>query len=145
VADSVALLSSVQVSVLSTLFAKELLGSPELPTLIQRNRQKLRNAYLETTRCLKRAGITYFPCNGAVFLFCRLAPNAKDKEDEMTVFQRYIEAGVMVAPGRAYHVSGNKRGWMRVSFALEYGELQRGLARIESVYQSLSKQTFRLK
>jgi aspartate/methionine/tyrosine aminotransferase len=137
VVDSIALVSSVHVSALSTLFAKELLGSPELPGLIKLNKEKLASAYIETTDFLKRVGIAYFPCNAAVFLFCKLAPDATTIEEEMTAFRQYVEAGVMVAPGRAYHVNTSQKGWMRISFAVDYEELQKGLMRIESVYRSL--------
>lgn len=137
VVNAIALISSVHVSALSTLCAKELLRSPALPELIQINKQKLRDAYIDTVRFLKCAGIEYFPCNAAVAVLCRLAPNATTTQDEMEAFHRYIEAGVMVAPGLAYHVTANQKGWMRVSFAVNAENRQKGLARIESVYQTL--------
>jgi aspartate/methionine/tyrosine aminotransferase len=137
VVDSVALTSSVHVSVLSTLFAKELLGSPSLSVLVESNKEKLRDAYIATTTRLKRAGIEYFPCNAAVAVFCRLAPKATSVPEEMAAFHKYIEAGVMVAPGVAYHVNPSQKGWMRVSFAVSEEARENGLSRIESVYKSV--------
>jgi aspartate/methionine/tyrosine aminotransferase len=135
--DSVALTSSVHVSVLSSLFAKELLGSPTLPTLIESNKTKLRDAYIATTTRLKRAGIEYFPCNAAVAVFCRLAPKTMSVPEEMAAFHKYIEAGVVVAPGVAYHVNRSQKGWMRVSFAVNEEARDKGLSCIESVYKDL--------
>ena len=137
--DSIALTSSVHVSALSTLFAKELLGSPSLSNLIQTNKKRLGNAYTETIQFLTQAGIEYFPCNAAVFMFCKLAPKAKNTEEEMSAFHRYTKAGVRVAPGRAYHVSPHQRGWMRLSFAVDQAELRKGLKKIEIVYRSLNQ------
>lgn len=140
IADSIALISSVHVSTLSTLFAKELLSSPQLPAMIKSNKQKLQNAYIETTKFLQGANITYFPCNAAVFLFCRLAPGASTIGEEMAAFHAYTEAGVKVAPGIAYHVPSHQKGWMRLSFAVEPEQLRKGLARVASVYRTLQRQ-----
>lgn len=137
VVDSIALTSSVHVSVLSTLFAKELLGSSELSPLIQCNKKRLRDAYIEVTGFLKNAGIEYFPCKAAVTIFCRLAPNATSAQEEMAAFHKYTEAGVSVAPGLAYHVTPSQRGWMRISFAVSAEERKNGLSRVHSVYNSL--------
>lgn len=126
-------------SALSTVFAKGLLASAALPGLITTNKERLQAAYTVTTNFFKRAGIAYFPCNATVFLFCRLAPEATTVIDEMAAYKRYIEAGVRVVPGQAYHVNASQFGWMRLSFAVEQEELQRGLIRIRTVYQDLNQ------
>ena len=140
VADSVALVSSVHVSILSTLFAKELLGSGVLPSIIQTSKERLRDAYVETTTTLKRAGIVYLPSHAAVFLFCKLASNAATVEQEIAAFQKYMKAGVMVVPGPAYHANASQRGWMRLTFAVNPDSLRKGLKIIESVYRSLQQE-----
>jgi aspartate/methionine/tyrosine aminotransferase len=139
VVDSVALTSSCHVSVLSTLSAKELLGSSALPDVIQSNRKNLRNAYVVTTSRLNRAGIEYFPCNATVAVFCRLAPHATSVQEEMAAFHQYLEAGVMVTPGVAYHVTSSQNGWMRVSFAVSEVAREKGMSRIEAVYRRLEQ------
>ncbi len=71
-------------------------------------------------------------------MLAKLAPLAKSQIEEMAAFLQYIQAGVMVAPGWAYHINKSQRGWMRVSFAVNNESLQKGLKRIKLVYDKVS-------
>ena len=71
-------------------------------------------------------------------MLAKLAPLAKSQVEEMAAFRQYIQAGVMVAPGWAYHINESQRGWMRVSFAVSKESLQEGLKRIKLVYDRVS-------
>lgn len=49
----------------------------------------------------------------------KLAPRAQSLEDEAYAFRQYLQAGVLVAPGRTYHMPKGQKGWMRMSFAVD--------------------------
>ena len=95
-------------------------------------------AYLEVITFFKSSDIAYIPCNSAIFMLAKLAPLAKSQIEETAAFLQYIQAGVMVAPGWAYHINESQRGWMRVSFAVSSESLQKGLKRIKLVYDKVS-------
>ena len=136
--DAIALIASVHVSGLSTVASKAILGSPELSDLLELNSRRLAEACLNVTTFFKSSNIAYIPCNSAIFVLAKLAPLAKSQAEEMAVFLQYIQAGVMVAPGWAYHINANQRGWMRVSFAVGHESLREGLKRIKLVYDKVS-------
>ena len=132
-----ALITSVHVSTLSTIASKAILSSPGLPGLIELNAKRLVEAYINITTFFEGYDIAYIPCNSAGFVLARLAPRAKSQPEEMAAFQRYVQAGVLVAPGWAYHIHENQRGWMRVSFSVAPQSLQEGLERIKIVYDEM--------
>jgi aspartate/methionine/tyrosine aminotransferase len=133
----VGLVASVHVSALSTVFAKEVLASAQLPALLSLSANRLRVSYITLTTAFRAAGIEYFPCNTTVFLLARLAPHATSWEEEMMAFRAYMQAGVSLVPGKAYHMPEGQKGWMRVTFAVTADELVEGISRIEQVYRSL--------
>ena len=136
--DAIALIASVHVSTLSTVASKAILCSPGLSDLLELNSKRLAEAYLEVSTFFKSSDIAYIPCNSAIFMLAKLAPLAKSQMEEMATFRQYIQAGVMVAPGWAYHITDSQRGWMRVSFAVSHESLQKGLQRIKLVYDKVS-------
>jgi len=136
--DAIALIASVHVSTLSTVASKAILCSPGLPNLLELNSKRLAEAYLDVITFFKSSDIAYIPCNSAIFMLAKLAPLAKSQIEEMAAFLQYIQAGVMVAPGWAYHINKSQRGWMRVSFAVNNESLQKGLKRIKLVYDKVS-------
>ncbi|PYH40407.1 pyridoxal phosphate-dependent aminotransferase [Aspergillus saccharolyticus JOP 1030-1] len=133
----VGLVASVHVSGLSTVFAKEVLASSQLPDLLARSATRLADAYTTLTTAFRAAGIEYFPCHATVFVLARLAPQATSWDEEMLALHAYRQAGVVVVPGRAYHLSDGQAGWMRVTFAMEAEALAEGIRRIERVYRTL--------
>lgn len=133
----VGLVASVHVSALSTVFAKEVLASSQLPALLSLSADRLGVSYTTLTTAFKETGIEYFPCHATVFLLARLAPHADTWEEEMTAFRAYMQAGVLLVPGKAYHMPERLKGWMRVTFAVTADELAEGIGRIQKVYRSL--------
>ncbi|PIG79338.1 aminotransferase GliI-like protein [Aspergillus arachidicola] len=135
--DVVGLVASVHVSVLSTIFAKEVLASPQLPKLLTLSATRLAGAYTTLTTAFKATGIEYFPSYATVFVLARLAPTASTWDEEMLALRAYMQAGVAVVPGRAYHMPEGQKGWMRVTFAVSNEDLLEGIRRINRVYVSL--------
>ena len=60
----------------------------------------------------------------------KLAPLAQSWGDEADALRRYLQAGVLVAHGRAYHMPEDQKGWMRVSFAVDETLLAEAITRI---------------
>ena len=135
--DAVALIASVNVSTLSTIVSKELLTCSRLPSLLQLNSIRLAEAYVTLTSFFKTSGISYFPSNSTTFVMAKLAPLAQSWGDEEDALRQYLQAGVLVAPGRAYHVPEDQKGWMRVSFAVNKTLLAEAIIRIGRVFQGM--------
>lgn len=131
------LVASVHVSVLSTVFAKEVLASPQLPKLLTLSATKLAETYTILTTAFKATGIEYFPSCATVFVLARLAPHAATWDEEILALRAYMQAGVAIVPGRAYHMPEGQKGWMRVTFAVSNEDLAEGIRRIKKVYLSL--------
>jgi hypothetical protein len=51
-------------------------------------------------------------------------------------FRAYLQAGVSLVLGKAYHILERLKGWMRVS-TVTADELEEGVSRIQKVYQIL--------
>lgn len=122
---------------LSTVFAKEVLASPQLPKLLTLSATRLAKAYSTLTTAFKATGVEYFPSYATAFVLARLAPNATAWDEEMLALRAYMQAGVAVAPGRAYHTAERQKGWMRVTFAVSNEDLSEGIRRTKTVYVSL--------
>ena len=136
---AISLLATKNVSSLSIHFSTELLSSPKLPSLLQLNTQRLAKSYVFLTSFFTAAGIKYQPANGSVFVLAKLAPKAQNRDDEATAHSQYVQAGVLMSPGRAYSMPDGSPGWMRVTFALDRDYLLKGLERIKEVYEKLNQ------
>lgn len=139
-AVGLALAAMCQISALSTIFVTALLKSPQLPSLIQMNSQRLSTAYITLTDFFKKHQISYIPCNAGIYVFAKMARDAKSWEDEALVAQKLAEAGVLVSPGKAYHGPEDEKGWMRVGFAVPPSDLAKALQRMERVYSTMSSE-----
>ncbi|KAI0400914.1 pyridoxal phosphate-dependent transferase [Xylaria palmicola] len=163
----------------TSLLTKGLFTSPSLPHLFQLNRTRLHEQYVLIRSYLQKWGVPYVEVQGAPFVLTRLAcavarvrraeaqgignkdlnaeggaePLGCTWEDEKYLVETLLRdrAGVLVAPGRQYHmeketdsdVSGgdashgapdNKRaGWVRITYAVPLPVLQDGIARIAAV------------
>lgn len=139
--NALALMGPANVSTVSSISAKALLAPANLPSLLQLSSERLASAYARLVSFFKRTGIVYFPCNSTTFVLAKLAPFAEAWEGESSAFLRYLQAGVLLAPGRAYHMPENQKGWMRVCFAVDDATLNRAIDRIGNVYRSLNTAT----
>lgn len=161
----------------TSLLTKGLFTSRALPHLFQLNRTRLHEHYMLLRSYLQKWRVPYVEVQGAPFVLTRLAcaaarvrraeargvglsaergaePLGCTWEDEEYLVQTLLRdrAGVLVAPGRQYHMeketeshlSGggsasrgapdNKRaGWVRITFAVPLPVLKDGISRIAAV------------
>ncbi|KAF2122846.1 1-aminocyclopropane-1-carboxylate synthase 7 [Lophiotrema nucula] len=134
-AIGLALAAMNQVSSLSAIFATTLLTSPGLPDLVRINSERLSLSYEILTGFFKKQHIVYIPCNAGLYVFAKLAANAKTYEDEASMAWSLKDAGVLVSPGQAYHGPDGEFGWMRVGFAVEVADLKEAIERMERVVE----------
>lgn len=139
--NALALMGPANVSTASSISSKDLLAPSNLILLLRLSSERLATAYVSLVSFFKSTGIVYFPCNSTTFVLAKLVPVAETWEDEETAFLRYLQAGVLLAPGRAYHMPENRKGWMRVCFAVDEARLAKAIDRIRKVYHSLDTAT----
>jgi aspartate/methionine/tyrosine aminotransferase len=139
-AVGLALAANTQISSLSTIFVRSLLSSPKLAGLISQNAEKLAAAYSIMTSFLDSYEIPYVPANAGLYVFTKIAPDATTWEDEAKMVNELKEVGVVVSPGKAYHVPESQKGWARVLFALEPEQLAEAIRRMKIVYEARKKQ-----
>lgn len=132
---AVALAANTLTSSLSVTATTALLKSPSLPDLIKLNTARLGEAYKLMTSLFKRHGIEYIPANAGLFILAKLAPNAKTWDDEARMVKTLKEAGVLVSPGKVYHVDEKEKGWARLIFAVDPSMLKEALRRLEKGLQ----------
>jgi histidinol-phosphate/aromatic aminotransferase/cobyric acid decarboxylase-like protein len=125
----------ISVSNLSTLFARALLTSPRLHTIIQLNSSRLAAAYERIRVFFEANSIEYLPCETTTFVLARLAPYSQTREDEKAAVAYYQKAGVLFFSAADYRMPSNFKGWMRVSFAVAPERLNIAMDRLKAAYQ----------
>ncbi|KAF2179236.1 PLP-dependent transferase [Zopfia rhizophila CBS 207.26] len=134
IAVGLALAANTQISALSTIFVTALLMSPQLPSLIKFNSERLATAYKAMTDFLKEHGVPYYSCNAGLYVFAKISPQAQSWEDESAMVSKLKDAGVLVSSGRAYHGPEDEKGWARLLFALGTSDLQEAIQRMGKVF-----------
>jgi aspartate/methionine/tyrosine aminotransferase len=129
-----ALAANTQMSSLSAIATKRLLESPNLPSLFKLNRERLAEAYKKITSFFVSCGIEFFPVTAGLYVFARLAPEARTWEDEAATIARIKDAGVLISPGKAYHVPEKEKGWARITFAVEPADLEKAIDAMRCIY-----------
>jgi aspartate/methionine/tyrosine aminotransferase len=129
-----ALAANTQTSSLSAIATEGLLSSPDLPSLLKLNRERLAEAYKKITDFFVSYGIDFIPVTAGLYVFARLAPEAKTWEDEAAAIGRIKDAGVIVSGGKAYHVVEGEKGWARITFAVAPEDLDKAIDAMRSVY-----------
>jgi aspartate/methionine/tyrosine aminotransferase len=132
-AVGLALAANTQISSLSAICAIKLLSSPQLPSLLAKNSERLSMSYGTITEFFKKYAIPYFPANAGLYVFARLTA-AKTWEAEAETITKLKEAGVLVSGGKAYHGPDSEKGWARVLFAVEPEVLREAIRRMETVF-----------
>jgi len=102
---------------------------------MSQNAEKLAAAYSTMTDFLDTYAIPYVPANAGLYVFARIAPDARTWEDEAKMVDELKSAGVVVSPGKAYHGPESQKGWARVLFALETEQLAEAIRRMKTVYE----------
>ncbi|KAI0858312.1 aminotransferase GliI-like protein [Xylaria cubensis] len=134
VRDSIALVSHTSVSSLSILFARALLTSPQLHTIIQLNSSRLAAAYERIRVFFEENSVEYHPCEVTTFVLARLAPYSQTKEDEKAAVIFYQKAGILFFSAVDYCMPPTFKGWMRVSFAVAPERLDVAMNRLKAAY-----------
>lgn len=94
------------------------------------------NSYQVVASFLKRMNLPYVPCNAGPCILANIAPHAQSWENEKAMIARLKDAGVLVSPGRSYHMPESAKGWARITFALPPAIVEEGLKRIEKVFKA---------
>ncbi|KAF7128641.1 hypothetical protein CNMCM5793_003492 [Aspergillus hiratsukae] len=119
---------SSQVSSLTALCTTSLLTSAKLPQLIQFNSERLLDCYRLLTDFLDSRRIEYVPATAGLFVFARLMPTAKSWDDEAKLKQSLQKKGLLVSPGKLYHLTSGQKGWFRLTFAIPKDQLTEAVA-----------------
>ncbi|KAL4745002.1 pyridoxal phosphate-dependent transferase [Aspergillus terricola var. indicus] len=128
---SVGLMTTAQISSLSSLATSGLLQHPDLSRLMSLNLQRLAEAYTHVTAWLTRHGFPYIPATAGVYILARLAPQVTDWEQEAQVQAKIKAAGVMLASGRSFHLRAEQKGWFRIIIAVQPDVLEKALKSLE--------------
>ncbi|KAI1762791.1 aminotransferase GliI-like protein [Hypoxylon sp. FL1150] len=136
VRDSIALVAHTSISNLSILFARALLSSPRLHTIIQLNSSLLAAAFRQIKEFFEENSIEYLPCEATTFVLARLAPFSQTTHDEKAAVAFYQKAGILFFSAADYHMPAGFKGWMRVSFAVEPERLDAAIGRLKNAYQT---------
>lgn len=124
----------MNISTMSAVVTTELLLSPELPSLMALNSERLLERYITLTDFLKRKNIIYYPCNASLSILAKVVPNAETWEEEAAVVQAAQKVGVLIGSGARYHVE--EKGWVRITFAVSKLELEEAINRLDAVFIS---------
>lgn len=127
-----ALAANTQVSSLTAIFTTALLNSSKLPSLLKTNASRLADAYNTVKSVFDRLGLRYIPVSHGPFIFVRIAPNATSWEEESLAISCCKEMGVVLSPGKAYHIVDKEKGWTRLTFAIKNDQLEEALRRLEA-------------
>ncbi|KAL4756578.1 aminotransferase gliI [Aspergillus foveolatus] len=128
---SVGLMTTTQISSLSSLATAGLLQHPDLSRLMSLNLERLAEAYTHVTSWLTRHGFPYIPATAGVYILARLAPQVTDWEQEAQVQAKIKAAGVMLASGRSFHLCAEQKGWFRIIIAVQPDVLEKALKSLE--------------
>ncbi|KAL4767463.1 PLP-dependent transferase [Aspergillus nidulans var. acristatus] len=128
---SVGLMTTTQISSLSSLATAGLLQHPDLSRLMSLNLQRLGEAYKHVTAWLTRHGFPYIPATAGIYILAQLAPQVTDWEQEAQVQARIKAAGVMLASGRSFHFFAEQKGWFRIIIAVQHDVLEKALKSLE--------------
>lgn len=128
---SVALLSSMHLSSLSSLATKHLLCSEQFPDVVATLSMRLSGAHSIAAERFRRWNTPFITPDAGPFVFVRLG----EKEHESSIIQRLEEADIMVALGRSFGSPGWCEGdggfWVRITVAVLPETLWDGLQKIE--------------
>ncbi|TGO14495.1 hypothetical protein BTUL_0052g00330 [Botrytis tulipae] len=122
-----------QVSTPSSLCMTAILTSPQLPALVEANKEGLRVSYDLLTSTLKNWNIDYVPVKAGILVFVRIAADAKNAQDEMAVLVKLRDEGVLMSPGGGYLGSYGEFGWARLTFAVKREVMVEALDRMKKV------------
>lgn len=108
------------VSTHTQLVLTELLKAPELPELLQRNREELQKGYKKMVEALSEIGVQTLPAQGGIFIFADFSRFMREPTfaAEMELWQKIFgELKVNISPGQIF--ASKEPGWFRICYASE--------------------------
>ncbi|KAH9864373.1 hypothetical protein J1614_010307 [Plenodomus biglobosus] len=129
--SAISLLTMNHTSSLASSTLSSLLTWSQLPTLLNINTERLTASCLLLIDALHSWNIDVITPTHGLFLFARLAKNARSASDEKKFYDRLAVHGVRVAQGRFYKGVEADYGWARIRFSVSPGVMRDALKRIE--------------
>jgi len=112
----------------------ELLGAPELPAILKKNRETLREAYRLMERCLREMDIPVMPAQGGIFVFADFSSymDSAGFDAEYRLWETiHKELRVNISPGRLFDAPAP--GWFRICFAHPRSIVEEACRRLRSL------------
>jgi aspartate/methionine/tyrosine aminotransferase len=100
-------------------------------SFLSRNKVVLREYQEFITNWLESHSLSYVEPSSAFFIWINLERYCSTLQDEIRLWNAFIDAGVLLSPGHAFHSS--RLGWFRLVYSFEKSILQMGLERMEGV------------
>lgn len=122
-----ALLTTHHTSNVASLYMSSLLTWAQLPTLLALNSERLSASYQLLSQTLQQWDIRFIVPTHGIFLFAKLAKNARTAKDEMAFFDRLAFKGVRVTSGHFYKGVEGDFGWARIRFSIPLDVMEKAL------------------
>lgn len=125
------------VSTHTQLLLTELLSAPELPALLQHNREQLRISYEKMTVALNEIGVECLPAQGGIFLFANFSKfmESQDFDAEFKLWEKIFgDLKISISPGKVF--AAKEPGWFRVCYALEPELVDEACRRLKTLKKS---------
>ena len=115
----------------------ELLTAPELPGLLNRNREELHNGYLKICDALNNIDVKIYPAQGGIFVFADFSQFLDEPtfEAENALWEKiYKGLRVNISPGKVF--AADKPGWFRVCYAHSPAVVDEACRRLQKLKES---------
>lgn len=123
-----ALLTTNHTSNIAALYLSSLLTWKQLPTLLALNSERLSDSWQLLAQKLKQWDIRFIAPTHGIFVFAKLAKNARTANDEIAFFDRLAIKGVRVGLGHFYKGVEGDFGWARIRFSIPVDIMKKTLA-----------------
>ncbi|KAF2853187.1 PLP-dependent transferase [Plenodomus tracheiphilus IPT5] len=129
--SAISLLTMHHTNSVAISYITSLLTWSQLPTLLDLNTERLTASCRLLTEALCSWDIDIVTPTHGIFLFAKLAKNAKSATDEKRFYNRLAVHGVRVAQGRFHKGVEGDYGWARIRFSVSPAVMRDALKRIE--------------
>jgi hypothetical protein len=131
-----ALLTTNHTSNIASLYLSSLLTWKPLPTLLALNSERLSDSWQLLAQKLKQWDIRFIAPTHGIFVFAKLAKNARTAKDEIAFFDRLAIKGVRVGLGHFYKGVEGDFGWARIRFSIPVDMMKKALATLATFLAS---------
>lgn len=115
----------------------QLLKAPELPELLEKNREQLRISHDKIVKGLKEIGVKTLPAQGGIFVFADFSPymEKNDFDYEMKLWEKIFgELKINITPGKVF--GATKPGYFRVCYALPPSHVDEACRRLATLQKT---------